>query len=292
LIDGKYSRNATFYLDHALAAGNYSVELIIDKSKQVYTPFPAPTSAKNASFLIKIKRSVPVWRLNKYTVSLEQHVDMERQRVINKITFDYNMTITYDAASLPSQITLNWLDSFFLSDRSTYDNRYALKLGEANQQVFINASQSLLVVGLRKSFTLIDNNLDDQDLMSRVYGIQTAYAFLDESDVCAKLRQFESPLKERINLKRVLTTLNLTYFGAQGPIEYSYGAYNVPVLMRIRNQGPLRIADLVFDVFAVDNTRNIKLKEIKIENTLNVDDTFEHRTILQVNISLEFLDTS
>lgn len=270
-------------IDKRLSSGTYTASVRIDTSNSIFCPFPSGT--RQLSSALNIERSLPTWSMKSYSISAEQIISDDKVHVINRLTVVYNVSI---ALTTPLVELLFWSDAYFLSDRSTFDQRVAKRLAETSHRITVDESSSGVLehtVEVHKTIEIVDPPVENSIQSTPLYGNLYFYTFVDESNINEKVSMFNFPEMRRVTLSKIISTLNITEFEVENQSNYTTSSkgYLVPLRFAVKNLGPLTLSFRpTFSIYLSWSQSQIKLDQTQLDTFLKVNEEEKKSLIVEI----------
>lgn len=260
-----YNRTFEINLVNSLRDSLYTVELKVDYLNKIFVYNPASSSIRSNTSSIKITRSIPIWELSNSSIKATR-VNIENT-VAYKLDISYRLVIRNELNLSTSN--LKWADEFFFSYRSTFDIKFAIKLGESNR---IMSGAGL---NTNSSFIFYEDDVWNGNLF--------AYFVIDSGNIYEKVNEFSNPYRVSIVLNKIISTLNLTEFQI-GNLSLVSEFYNVGFGFKLKNNGPKLLKTPSFDVFIRNGLNKAwsKVNEFKLDYDLEVNKEYRVESAIKL----------
>ncbi|CAF1253733.1 unnamed protein product [Didymodactylos carnosus] len=208
LLQGQTYKNVVeFYIYPQLNDGEYTVEISVDYLNNVFTVY---STSKTVTAKLNVERTIAKWYLTNMNVSTTNYNDKE---TINSLIIEYTLSIDYP---LKIEQELTWLDVYYLSDRSKFDENFSIKIGEINHKILVN-QKNIYKLNVKQKF----------DLNNSINGKNYIYIFIDEKNLNEKIIEYQLPVVKSIQLDEIPSILNIIEMKMSNIIEMNANGYTV-----------------------------------------------------------------
>ncbi|CAF1501038.1 unnamed protein product, partial [Didymodactylos carnosus] len=225
-----YKNVFEFYIYPQLNDGEYTVEISVDYLNNVFTVY---STSKTVTAKLNVERTIAKWYLTNMNVSTTNYNDKE---TINSLIIEYTLSIDYP---LKIEQELTWLDLYYLSDRSKFDENFSIKIGEINHKILVN-QKNIYKLNVKQKFDL-DNSINGKNYI---------YIFIDAKNLNEKIIEYQLPVVKSIQLDEIPSILNIIEMKMSNIIEMNANGYTVLLTWKIKNVGKKEVQNPRFDFYA------------------------------------------
>ena len=210
------------------------------------------------------------WAVKKLDTTI-RILSSDNQESFNALEIAYDLSINYP---FRTSSELVWTDTYYISDRSKFDEQYAIKLGESAQKV-VATSPNTYQVSAKRQFNLENS----------VFGNYYVYVFVDENELVDKVTEYSSPIEKSIQIDKLLPILNITEFQVMLDAQSASNGYTVSVTWKVINIGKVRVDNPQFSFFAKPSSgSSMQLVNYQYDGTMYPKETKQLSTLLDLDL--------